>query len=758
MKAKFPIGCLLLGSILSQLATASTSSRAELEEWLNEQERIVEETEDKQLQFVKEEVIASLTQEERESYGFNVFGLNNVPKLTGPSGLNIDEFANRAHDSEKGLVCLYDSICSEENYLRLDSNPLDSFFIDLESAIYRQFEDNDEVNLHSKVIEYTQRFNEILSTAARDNAEPAFIEDEKDQLIGRLYTSILDTLPDTLTANSKKQLLIHLSGNQVFNSTGLDPIIIKWRNRLIPQPGQVVNGDDNENFYLMVDALSVKAYAVYTLATYEKYFGEEAASEFYRNNSANDEKLLSAIMKLAEKIEYSYQPIISIETGIPESLPFYMDFSKSIGIPTLLKRSIGPIALTETSRETQCEQPDRQLALSAKSLNWLIEKCITKRLDLDNEKIKLAFQNLRSEFLYPPVEPSEFQKILNFAFAYLEIAGFVRGFKGIIRFGPVRSFRPRVSMRFVSSKAWMSKLRPSGGFKPKIKVSRGKRLSTHFTHYKRKVTDLQPGTSKIMSVRGKSTEFKIDIDGKTVAYQHYWGNRFVKYGDQGIEGIVTKNAQGQYSKLEGGLLGGGKNKRVLVDRTTGGSYQNSMNRFEELDGGHSADRHGPQVTKAELKRRVQQGIAADGVVSPTADSTRFLSSELQLKSRQRAFDVLQRSERLDFGSDFKAAPRQIPEGSYTVYIEYKKPIGQGYSGYGQQRTVTGRTHTRVSDGTHRRTSAVVHDRLKARDARVVKSTIGWDVQRGRWTLQQHFPVFEIPGQVNPRTVIQRLDY
>jgi hypothetical protein len=59
--------------------------------------------------------------------------------------------------------------------------------------------------------------------------------------------------------------------------------------------------------------------------------------------------------------------------------------------------------------------------------------------------------------------------------------------------------------------------------------------------------------------------------------------------------------------------------------------------LETKDGGHSLDRHGPDVSDDALKVRLATGVAPDGKMSPTTGlSSKFASHEAYLKSREKA--------------------------------------------------------------------------------------------------------------------------
>lgn len=72
--------------------------------------------------------------------------------------------------------------------------------------------------------------------------------------------------------------------------------------------------------------------------------------------------------------------------------------------------------------------------------------------------------------------------------------------------------------------------------------------------------------------------------------------------------------------------------------------------LEQRDGGHSLDRHGPDVTDDQLQDRLTTGIAPDNVVSPAPGlSTKFSSYEEYLKTRTAAVDRVKSGMRATHG-------------------------------------------------------------------------------------------------------------
>ena len=112
--------------------------------------------------------------------------------------------------------------------------------------------------------------------------------------------------------------------------------------------------------------------------------------------------------------------------------------------------------------------------------------------------------------------------------------------------------------------------------------------------------------------------------------------------------------------------------------------------LDKLDGGHSVFSHGPQVSFSELGERLKRGWIPEGWRqprrwSPSSASSRFKDFKTWVKTREKAFEAVQR--KFGFNLD-EVSPQSIyPSGQslgvptkITVTVEYSKSIGKGYSG------------------------------------------------------------------------------
>jgi hypothetical protein len=70
--------------------------------------------------------------------------------------------------------------------------------------------------------------------------------------------------------------------------------------------------------------------------------------------------------------------------------------------------------------------------------------------------------------------------------------------------------------------------------------------------------------------------------------------------------------------------------------------------LEAADGGHSVARHGPEVSDADLQKRLTTGVAPDGKISFAPASTKFNSYESWLKTRDAAMKEMEKRYGIDF--------------------------------------------------------------------------------------------------------------
>ncbi len=147
------------------------------------------------------------------------------------------------------------------------------------------------------------------------------------------------------------------------------------------------------------------------------------------------------------------------------------------------------------------------------------------------------------------------------------------------------------------------------------------------------------------------------------------------------------------------------------------------------DGGHSVARHGPDVSEQALKTRLSNGTAPDGVFSPTAKSSRFVSYGEWQKTRDSAYEQAQTDSGVDFGKDFKKAPAPNSQTTFVTTVEHKRKIGEGFRG---KPPGVFKAHPKGGGG-----GTVYASVAPLPDLKKTQTTIEWD--GGRWVAKQHFP-------------------
>lgn len=147
--------------------------------------------------------------------------------------------------------------------------------------------------------------------------------------------------------------------------------------------------------------------------------------------------------------------------------------------------------------------------------------------------------------------------------------------------------------------------------------------------------------------------------------------------------------------------------------------------LDSKDGGHSVKRHGPNIPPEKLKGRLTDGIAPDGVLSPTKYSSAFLTYDLMLWTRKAAIAQIQSDEKVDFGSTMT----ETPKGSRTVFsvsMDHGKTVGKGWKGKGKQKK---KVRGQLVD--------VYTSCEEVPSLTKTSTTIQWDGKR--WCVKQHFP-------------------
>jgi hypothetical protein len=158
--------------------------------------------------------------------------------------------------------------------------------------------------------------------------------------------------------------------------------------------------------------------------------------------------------------------------------------------------------------------------------------------------------------------------------------------------------------------------------------------------------------------------------------------------------------------------------------------------LEQLDGGHSVARHGPEVSDADLQKRLTTGVAPDGVFSPTPASTRFNSYEDWMQTCEAA----QKGIEYKFGADLSRPP--VPGGTqrYEIIVEYNRAIDDGF-------VANKASKVKVADPNNAKKVGNGYSSYDSVDGITrTKTTVEWNDQVKKWQVIQHFP--EVRGWDN----------
>ncbi|MEZ9292386.1 hypothetical protein, partial [Vibrio lentus] len=223
-----------------------------------------------------------------------------------------------------------------------------------------------------------------------------------------------------------------------------------------------------------------------------------------------------------------------------------------------------------------------------------------------------------------------------------------------------------------------------------------------------------------VEIRNNYQEFDIDSGRPKGDASYYWEDNTFKQRESLIDDKLNtpiSNTPLQLSRKEMKL----KQKAIEL---------------ESNDGGHSIERHGPEVSNKNIKSRIRTGTAPDGMFSSSLSSSKFNSYESWTDTRAKVFSHLFNNT----GNKQGVAPLEgsAEQFKYTVY--HPKPIGQSASGFGDIETVKdssygqgGRVITREGE---------VASKIQWKDSHVTQSTISWNKSKEQWVLSQHFPAVD----------------
>jgi hypothetical protein len=151
--------------------------------------------------------------------------------------------------------------------------------------------------------------------------------------------------------------------------------------------------------------------------------------------------------------------------------------------------------------------------------------------------------------------------------------------------------------------------------------------------------------------------------------------------------------------------------------------------LEAMDGGHSVARHGPEVSDADLQKRLTTGVAPDGVFSPTKASTRFNSYEDWMQTRDAAWKSIETK----YGVDLSKPPAPGASQKYEIVVEYNRAIDDGFVA-----DVTSKV--KVADPANPKKVGNGYTGYSPVDGITrTRTKVGWDSQTQQWKTIQHFP-------------------
>jgi hypothetical protein len=201
-----------------------------------------------------------------------------------------------------------------------------------------------------------------------------------------------------------------------------------------------------------------------------------------------------------------------------------------------------------------------------------------------------------------------------------------------------------------------------------------------------------------------------------------------------------------------GAIFPGNSKKLAGQRIAAMSEDRALEvgqRLERIDGGHSLDRHGAQVTPQQLDQRLKTGIAPDGVVSSAPASTRFDSNKNWLLTRQQAFESLRAKYGDLVGNDLRKPPSPNDKTTLDIQIKYDSPIDDGFI---PDKTTKSKTKVFVDPATGKPTtdkaigqqkSVNVYGKTESiEDVTGVFTRFAWNAAEKRWKMVQHFPIAE----------------
>jgi chromosome segregation ATPase len=189
---------------------------------------------------------------------------------------------------------------------------------------------------------------------------------------------------------------------------------------------------------------------------------------------------------------------------------------------------------------------------------------------------------------------------------------------------------------------------------------------------------------------------------------------------------VVEEKEADKKKLEDAIKAAGAARKDAAEAAET-AYKSAARGYEAADGGHSLDRHGPDLTTNALTDRLRTGFVGGAVGVASDASSKFHDHETWVETRDIAVQQIAQTNGLNLAN----APGPGGGGPPGRTIQYSrngapKSIGRGFIGHAHRQ----RNDGTFPDGAWDETQGLTRTR----------TTIRWSAARNRWTMVQHFPL------------------
>lgn len=195
--------------------------------------------------------------------------------------------------------------------------------------------------------------------------------------------------------------------------------------------------------------------------------------------------------------------------------------------------------------------------------------------------------------------------------------------------------------------------------------------------------------------------------------------------------VMTGTSKVVIGNLGGGVAHNGVAIAPGISLTKESYFKNLANAYEQSDGGHSVDRHGPDVTPAQLEHRLRTGVAPDNKFSPAPASTQFTNYEIWVKTRQIALEEWAKFNQVNLHQPPQPGILDLVQ---PIIIEFDRPIDDGLIGNPLTK------FNLVNPFTHQQTNRKGYTGLfPVSGITRTKTMVDWDATKSKWIVVQHFP-------------------